>query len=265
MVIAVEKPVRLPWDSFLKKLMDSTPGQGEPLLQHIDAFRRVEWPNMRRELRTEFLWELPDDLEPHWVDSGRAILWQQEGLRVPVPKKDKDGKTYRVMEDQVGDWKPTTSGFRVDTASRLAAHLSKGLRLRPPEDGVDVEMLMASMPSDAPASAKVVENKYFCDRHGLKRKGFAIWQTYAEHCHHNMEIREYDTPPALIKEMMKHEWRCFYCLKSFGSRKAAMHHAKQERKRGGRSQHPTVELMEAARYADGSAEKKETGRAPKKS
>jgi len=31
-VIAVEKPVRLPWDSFLKKLMDSTPGQGEPLL-----------------------------------------------------------------------------------------------------------------------------------------------------------------------------------------------------------------------------------------
>ena len=265
MVIAVEKPVRLPWDSFLKKLTDSTPGQGEALLQHIDVFRKVDWPNIRRELRTEFRWELPDDLEPHWVDSGRAVLWQQEVLRVPVPQKDKDGKSYRVMQDQVGDWKPTTSGFRVDTASRLAAHFDKGLRLRPPEDGVDAETLMASMPSDALAPEKVVENEYFCDRHGFKRKGFSIWQAYVNHCKHYMEERAYDTPKTHLAALMKYDWRCFFCLKGFNTRKAAIQHARQERKKGGRSPHPTAELMEVAKYVEqgGGENNKTVSRAPK--
>ena len=149
-----DKSLVLPWDHFLRQ---ETGKQGyDNLCLHIEVFRRTEWPNVLRDLARQphgglgqapTYWELPDGLEPHWVSPGKAIYWQEQSVR---DRKivNTDGQSSVEVTWRNEGWIPA-GPFPANNAGQIAHYLSKGLRLRPPVNGVSVEARTeAAIPSE---------------------------------------------------------------------------------------------------------------------
>ena len=230
--------VRLTWDAFLDDEDDGAYSQ-------IEGFRETEWHNIRRQLRNDFSWDIPDGLEPHWTAPGRAIFWQQQIIRERVMRVDDRGRNRPVVEDVERGWAPTTSGLPAGSASQIAHWLDKGLRMRPPVDGVDAEALMAAVPSDRieVEPEPIPEDVFFCYKHGMKQRGFKTWKLYAAHCAAYREIPELE-PPDDVKEAMK-AFK-FYCLLhnvGFNNNALARRHVRNELRKPGKPVHQTLEQM----------------------
>ncbi len=241
MVTAVaEQDVQLSWDAFLPK---ETPRN---VRQHIDRFRESEWPNIKRQLGQVFHLEIPDGLEPHWVDPGRAILWQQEVVRHRKATTDSDGRQRFVAEEVAGAWKPIGKGVAFNNASIIASYLNKGLRLRPPVQGVDAVALEAAAPSIVPHTPVIPVRKFVCRRHGEGTHEYTTWKAYARHCIASMETMEEKPPEEVLKTMTQFKFFCAIHMQGFNSVKAARQHITWELKRPGRSLHPTLKDMEVS-------------------
>ena len=130
--------VKLTWDAFLDDEDDGVYSQ-------VAGFRETEWHNIRRQLRNDYNWDVPDGLEPHWIAPGRAVFWQLQTVRERVMRVDDNGRNRPVIEDVERGWAPTTAGLPAGSASQIAHWFDKGLRMRPPVDGVDAETTVSRL------------------------------------------------------------------------------------------------------------------------
>lgn len=240
-----ERTERLPWDAFLEREV----AKGDPIFRaHIDGFRRRDWPNIKRELAgTPHNWVVVDGLEPHWVAPGRAVFWQEQIVRMRVPETDSSGLRRFVTENVSTGWQPTDGGLPANNASGIAYWLNRGLRFRPPVDGVSAEMLESTVSLEAlramDVAPDVVLNKYTCTRHGNKNHSFATWKGYIQHCTHYIEQPEFDPPP---ESQIRAGLAKYYCAshdKSFQNSRLASHHIREELRKPGKRVHLSVDQM----------------------
>jgi hypothetical protein len=213
------------WDHFLD----------EAIRIHVEGFRRIEWPNIRRELsKAPFNVTLPDGLEPCWVSPGKAIFWQEQMMRRPVTKTDSEGREFREMEDFSDGW-AQTNPFPANSASLLAYHFRKGLRLRPP--GQEIVEAETATPSEGPAQATP---DYRCYRHGYSKRGFKSWKAYVQHYLRYKEVPEYDAPPEVLERQRTFPFYCLLHNKGFATLKGAKHHMTVEVRKPGKGYHPNM-------------------------
>ena len=240
MVGVAEPGVVLGWDSFLE--------DGQPR-DHIEAFREVQWPNIRRELaQPPYEGSLPDGLEPHWVAPGTAIYWHRLIVLERMPRKDSDGN---ILEDKYGNvlferapvdhgWQPT-GRLPADNGGQIAHYLGKDFLLRPP-DGVDVEVPEVAPPVEV---VKEPQREYVCNRHGADRFSFTTWRGYARHCDHSFELAEEEPPASVLEERVRHQWFCTLHNTSFKTKRTAEQHVRgYGLARLGRPARPHVPLEE---------------------
>jgi len=229
------KELDLVWDTFLAKDAREKP--------HVDAFRAADWPDIRRQFNQDASHQMhiPDNLEPHWVMPGKAVLWQEQLIREP---QQVDG-VRRVVEVSRG-W-TATSPMPIGNHIQLAYYLRKGLRLRPPEHGVDVELLQSAIPPEAFQATQADEPKppmYTCERHGMKTKGFPSWKAYIRHCVFYKEDIENMPPDSIRKRAVKFQWFCFLHNVGFRTKRHVMQHIRAELSKAGRARHFSLEQME---------------------
>jgi len=242
-MVTATKDTHISWDAFLEK--------ADRLA--VESFRELEWPNIKRELgQAPFNTRLAEGLEPHWVRSGKAVYWQPVILRKRMEETSEDGRMYRSIKEVHEGWQPTLGGLPANNATQIANYLKKGFRLRPPQDGVDVEMLEAAVPSEAlqaepPAPA---ERKFICYRHGWGQKVFKTWKAYRNHCLYYNEGIEEEIPPEVMERMGRFKYYCVLHDKGFDSKKLTDTHYSIETRRPGSLYHPTVEEMYVKGEAD---------------
>ena len=232
-----------PWDMFLGTDAEEkgykTPEQRDVYLRHlrthVEAFRVSEWKSIARQLKNEFGWDLPEGLEPMWVASGRAMLWQHQVYS-------------RHGEEIDAGWAPT-SGLPIGSAAQLATYLEKGLRLRcPPADaGVDdVEAwkLPALPPQETKEEPAPPEYQYLCDRHN-KIVAFTTWKGYIRHCQTKNEEPEIAPPDNIRNLAINYSYYCPLHGKGFHSKKLATRHIQTEMGVQVTRQHPSLDEMHA--------------------
>jgi hypothetical protein len=224
----------LAWDAFLK--------EGGAYPNHIATFRRVEWPNIVRLLKKEYGIIIEDDSEPHWVAPGKAVYWQEQ-IESRV-SQDAQGNRERTWEPT--GWKPT-SFLPANNASVIAYYLRKGLRFRPPLEGVGVEeaLQVAAVPSEALQSLAIEEEKteYACNRHNNGTIRFGSWKAYIRHCVNKIETIEYDLPMEVAEIAKGFQWYCSVHNQGFNNERNVKLHIRSELRRPGRAIHLTVEQM----------------------
>lgn len=243
-----EKSLVMPWDHFLNQL----PGK-ENLRQHIEVFRRTEWHNILRDLarhphgglgQAPTYWELPEGLEPHWVLPGKAIYWQEQSLRDRKIVNIDGRSSVEVTWHNLG-WVPA-GPFPANNAGQIAHYLSKGLRLRPPENGVSVEARHeAAIPSEGyEAEEEAPKPEFFCNRHGMRPKGFITWKGYVRHCMFYKEQVERTPPSDVLERARKFKYFCMMHDRGFNHRRHATQHMRAELRKNGKSLHPSIDQME---------------------
>lgn len=227
----------LPWDYFVPSEAKNSP--------HLDVFRRTIWPQIRRQLREDHNWEVPEGLEPHWVAPHKAVLWQHNEHSTITAER---GEERRWEEEDKG-WAPMAPQ-PVGNASQLAQHFKKGLRMRPPSNGVDARYVEAAVLSEAPAGPEE-ENIFFCDRHPDKRgkMGFKNWKAYIQHCHRYNEVPE-NMPKEEAEHLSRHKYVCAAHRFATDNRRLAIRHVRTERRRSMSRPHITVEQMQVRREKD---------------
>ena len=245
MTTTAEQDVKLQWDAFFKE-----EGAGlRNMRQHVDVFRKMEWPAIVRLLNREYDIVVPDGLEPHWVTPGKAVYWQHNVVEKPMLKREEGGRMVREVEVIDKGWFPTNP-LPASNASAVAGYLRKGFRLRPPSDGVDEKALEAAVLTAEPQQESLTEQRIFrCDRHGLKVKGFSTWRGYLRHCQRYQEAPAEEPPRGLKQRIKKYKWYCFLHnigFKSYQSRLATLH-VRQELRRPAQGVHPGLEQMEVQR------------------
>ncbi len=238
--LLTEQSVQLPWDAFLPK------GTSPNVRQHIERFRESEWPNIKRQLGQDFHRVIPDGLEPHWVEPGRAILWQQDIVRQRKAVTDADGRQTFVTEEVKSPWRPIGMGVACNTASAIASYLSKGFRLRPPVEGVDAAALQSAVPSTAPLATPIPTRTFKCSRHPETHE-YGTWKAYTRHCVSSRETLEEKPPEEVLRLMAQSKYFCALHMQGFQTEKAARQHITWELKRSGRSLHPVLKDMEVKR------------------
>lgn len=234
---------QLRWDAFLRERVDALPearrdAAAKALRRNIDRFREVDWPNVLREYnnRRDCPYKLPDSLEPHWVEAGKAVYWAQDSFI---------GKRAEHAEEQ--PWQPT-SPLPANNAQQLVHYLGKGFRLRPPS-GVDAASQPAVPPEGIHPHPEPPAPQFWCRRHKDKGDlGFATWKLYLRHCEASREMPDASQVPASVAEAMgRYEWYCVLHNVGFNHRRAAEQHARGEQRKPGPSQHPGLEQMRVAR------------------
>jgi hypothetical protein len=242
-MVTATKDTHISWDAFL--------GKADRLA--VEGFRESEWPNIKRKLgQAPYNIRLAEGLEPHWIRSGKAVYWQPVILRKRMEETGEDGRMYRSIKEVHEGWQPTLGGLPANNASQIAHYLGKGFRLRPPQDGVDVETLEAAVPSEAlqaepPAP---VGKEYFCYRHGWGQKVFKNWKAYRNHCLYYDEVIEEEVPSEIMERMGRFKYYCVLHDKGFDSIKLAGTHYTIETRRPGKLYHPTVDEMHVRGEAD---------------
>jgi len=234
--VVAEATRAIPWDHFLSD---------ERVRLTVEGFRRADWPNIKRLLSKDYGIDLPEGLEPCWVEPGKAIYWQAQMVREPVTfTDDKTGHLYRDMVERPTGWLET-SPLPANNASQIAHYLKKGLRLRHP-DQVAVEM---EPPVSLEEPAQAEEHPGFlCDRHGIgNRRTLKTWKSYIQHCQHYKEIPEHTPPPDVLLRATNFEFFCFYHGIGFATQAGAARHRTVELKKPGKSLHPTVDEMRVSR------------------
>jgi len=253
-----EEMVALPWDAFVAREIDNLPIPDERRLdlaesarEHIDAFRELEWPNIKIQLRSEpYSINIPDNLEPHWVSAGKAVWWQRQVIRQRVERTDSEGRIYQTLEDVDYGWQPTNAGLPTLNASQIAAYLQKGLRLRPPLFGVDDERLKSAVPSEALQAAYESDDEpelqpepYIDRRLGAKQRVFHSWESYAKFCASNGLDFEYDIPEYVVEHAQQFTWYCYIHNVGFHSKRMAQQHYRERRRRPASSAHKSLTEM----------------------
>ena len=210
------------WDAFVPNAA---------VKAHIDAFRLQEWDSIRRELLTLYHIALPDGLEPQWVGSGRAVYWHHEITTTREEVTDEDtGKVSWVRGEADNGWQPSglPNGHEANNAGQIAHYLEKGFRLRPPVDGVDVEVFgVTAMPPEAQGEPEDTRPEYICERHPRGRLVFRTWDGYIEHCILFKEQTELMAPEEVWERMKKFHWFCFQHNKGFDNNRHLKHHRRQ--------------------------------------
>jgi hypothetical protein len=259
----LERDVRLPWEHFL----EGSVRQVHPTLDasrteaalrqarlHIDAWRRGEWQGIVRELNKVHYFEVPEELEPHWVSPGRAVYWQLQTVREIQTVTDSDGNTVldrrgkpcrEVIWKQVG-YKPTTlQGLPANNASMIARYLEKGFRFRPPVEGTALETLQeAAIPAEALQHETPPDppRSYICLRHP-KPKEFQNWKGYIRHCLQYREPPTEELPAHIRERIAQYDWYCMLHNVGFRNERLAKRHLTMELRKPGRAVHPSVDDM----------------------
>lgn len=248
--------INLAWDAFLNKETGvpqeraARDRQSRNLRQMIDGFRHAEWPNIKRELKQTYHWEVEDGLEPHWVAPGRAVFWQEQLVRQVVVETDSEGHTtYRPIFVSQG-WQPISpEGAPANNASQIAMQLERGLRFRPPRNGVGVEtFLEAASLSEEPRTEPPPSRFYPCARpHPGKRLSGAMrfnsWKAYMQHCIRYQEPPEHQPPKHVLDAIQHFKFWCHMHGRGFNNEKLAAHHIRLEMKKPGRPFHPSITEM----------------------
>ena len=231
--------LELPWDYFLRQDEDAQRRHNAS----IDRFRKDEWKNLHRQLLKNHRIAIPEEVEPHWVMPGRAIWWQEQNSRV---KQFVDIETREVIPNTTanqdkgewvinwvkGGWQPT-SAFPTNNATQIANYLKKGIRLRPPVNGVDAVVFDAAALPEVQAEPPAPERTFVCTRHEHGRTVFRTWSAYIEHCKHYRETPQEEAPEEVRDRMMTFEYYCPMHDNGFHSRKLAVRHLKGPQHKGG--------------------------------
>ena len=211
----------LPWDHFLE----------EGNRSRVEGFRRVEWPNIRRDLGRAYNYILPDGLEPCWVEPGKAMLWQEQVVNRAVQVRVEtlpNGKEQPIRELQSmgqGDWQPVLRP--ANNASLIAHDLQKGLLIRPPGQVVVEEgtLILVEEP------AEPVTYIFHCYRHGSDKRSFETWKGYLRHCQFYIEAPEEEPPPEVSAIASSFEYYCFLHQTGFSTDAGAQRHITVEMRR----------------------------------
>lgn len=259
-----ERDVILPWDHFIKdELLGRNPHlEGEVLERaierdkiHIERWKEMEWPHMAKELK-EFSYKVSEGIEPHWVGPSRAVLWQRQTIR--KRKVDESGKA-KLVDETLG-WTPT-KGQPIGSASQLAYYLRKGLRLRPPRDGVEDVRLLTELEtaSSAESLSEEPEAQFIDNRSANGTVGFVTWKAYMRHCERFRLKPEYEPPDAVKRTMLDFPYFDLVRNKGFKNQKAAYIHAKEIQRKTGVSAEQTLKAL-SVNYSN----EELTSHAPKK-
>lgn len=251
-----EKDLQLPWDYFLEK-----DAQAKIMRAHVEEFRRTEWLAVRRYLLRDYQWDVPQELEPHWVTSGKAVYWQpQVSRRIANVKDDQGndvigdgGQPIREFVEETTGWAPT-GPLPANNPSIVAHYLNKGFRFRPPSSGqLAVEEKVVEALQEAAASQEVAEVKrdedvkqrrtYTCLRHQAGKMAFPSWRAYIQHTSYHREEPTETPPPSIVTRMAKFKFYCFLHNKGYNSERMANRHINDELRKGGRAVHPALAHM----------------------
>ena len=257
MAIEVEQGIYLAWDAFLEEEAKRNYVRSEDrerfLAQRrksINAFREFEWPQIRQALARDFHMEMPQGLEPHWTEPGTAVFWQDEVIASPtVVGQSPSGAPIRKLVDVHGGWKPT-SPQPANNAWQIAHYLGNGLRLRPPEQGLDVMALQSAVPAGAFKRPDIAPpaRTFVCERHGAgEKRVFVSWKAYVQHCADRREVLEEAAPPEVLEMASRYKYYCSSHHKGFNHKRLAVWHMKAELSKPGRSVHLSLEQMEMKR------------------
>ena len=211
-----------PWDYFLN---DDSPAR-----EHVEMFREIYWPHIRRELRTELDYGLGEGQEPHWVEAGRAIFYHQTSV----------SDYGRVTDYGFGPTNPLPVG----NAVQLHNYLKKGFRLRSNvEPLVDVE---SSETADLAEGDAWVNAPYVVPGARADRK-FITWEAYRMYCQNRGVPLAYDPPQEVLDKMKNYPFYCLVHDHGFKAKRDAHQHrayyiAHPPRGRGQR--HATLDEME---------------------
>ena len=240
--------VQLPWDYFLQKY-----ARTENAVAMVNGYRLAEWKNTKRGLLQQYRWAIPEGLEPHWVEPGKAVYWQEQHVRVvrfvsneteeEIPHTaDNIDKGHNIQVwDGNGEWKPT--GPLPAHAGGIAGYLKKGFRLRPPQEGVAAEILRESADLLEAASEEPKKGQFICYRHDKGKVGFDNWGAYVKHCQHYQETLLEAPPQDVLQRAATFGWYCPLHDVGWNKQKPVLQHYKSERKKPGGHYHPTVEDM----------------------
>lgn len=241
----------LEWDVFL--LDDSFQHshlRGE--VDHIAGWRKMNWPQIVRELREDFQMKIQGDVEPHWMSPGSAILWRQLTTVEGKKKEGSDGQRHNSegFKESQDNWKPT-SPLPIGNANQLYRYLvKKGFRLRPPTEGVDAQYseLLEVVESADSQKAPVPKKEYICLTHNFS---IASWRGYLQHCDMKREIPDMSQMPE--EEAKAVGSYTYYCaVHRFGSNsaKGARHHVSWYHKtRATALSHASVDQMKVKKGA----------------
>jgi len=210
----------LAWDHFLPKEVDETLARG------IEAFRTVNWLNIKRELAPTQNQHVADGVEPHWTAPGEAMFWQRTTLR----HRGDDGN----IEETLTEWEPT-GPISAGSAAVIARHLENGMRLRP-EGGVEAQ------DAAGPPVDQVVPETYTCVRHNAP---YPTWRGYLKHCKARYEIPELPLPMDRWRLVRSSIWYCRWHDTAWGAvqRRSVLQHQRSH-KLGPVLVHATLESLE---------------------
>ena len=210
------------WDYFLD--------EDSPAREHVEMFREIYWPHIRRELRTELDYGLGEGQEPHWVEAGRAIFYHQTSV----------SDYGRVTDYGFGPTNPLPVG----NAVQLHNYLKKGFRLRSNvEPLADVE---SSETADLAEGDAWVNAPYVVPGARADRK-FITWEAYRMYCQNRGVPLAYDPPQEVLDKMKNYPFYCLVHDHGFKAKRDAHQHrayyiAHPPRGRGQR--HATLDEME---------------------
>ena len=210
------------WDYFLD--------EDSPAREHVEMFREIYWPHIRRELRTELDYGLGEGQEPHWVEAGRAVFYHQTLV----------SDYGRVTDYGFGPTNPLPVG----NAVQLHNYLKKGFRLRSNvEPLADVE---SSETADLAEGDAWVNAPYVVPGARADRK-FITWEAYRMYCQNRGVPLAYDPPQEVLDKMKNYPFYCLVHDHGFKAKRDAHQHrayyiAHPPRGRGQR--HATLDEME---------------------
>ena len=232
--------VTLPWDCFIKSelvgrnpYLDDDDAKLESAFAHerlsIEHWKATEWAFIVKELK-EFSFVISEDIEPHWVSPARAVLWQRQTTR----KREVSEKGKVKFVDETTGWSPT-KGQPIGNASQLAYYFRKGLRLRPPQDGVEDVRHLQDIEATSPAEPLEVKEpaKDLDDRLPTGTIGFDTWKGYLKHCERHKLTPEHEPPDEIKRTMLNYEYFDVLRNKGFVNRKSAYLHAKDIQRKTG--------------------------------
>ena len=232
--------VTLPWDCFIKsELVGRNPYLDDDDAKLESAFARERssiehwkatgWAYIVKELK-EFSFVISEDIEPHWVSPARAVLWQRQTTR--KREVSEKGKVKFVYETTGGS---PTKGQPIGNASQLAYYFRKGLRLRPPRDGVEDVRHLQDIEATSPSEPLEVKEpaKYLDDRLPTGTIGFDTWKGYLRHCERHKLTPEHEPPDEIKRTMLNYEYFDVLRNKGFVNRKSAYLHAKDIQRKTG--------------------------------
>lgn len=244
-----EMDLVLPWDYFLQQ----EEGYAKKL-SAIDGFRHQEWKAIRRELLTDWEWDVPEDLEPHWLEVGKAAYWKQQTERKRVFVNDAGDEIPNTTENlDAGHWEMRwfgtdwqhTGPLPANNAGVVARYLTKGLRLRPPVEGVAAEQIVRESAALLEAQGPLDDRPtYTCRRHGVDdKRQFRTWDGYIQHCAHFKEVPTEAPPQKTLETMARFRWFCMLHNVGFNHAMHVARHYKAEMRKPGKAAHQTIDDM----------------------